>query len=195
MCLQTVTTATADLSAGLIFEQEPSQILDALLPLYLSSTLLRALQVRARFCSKGPTRASGPPPGHQQGVGCMLHALAPCRSTRHAPLMGCRLARTASRPGPEQLCAARAAPAAGPGQVTRGMQPGALASHLCACLMNTSCAQEALASELAARMNAMNSASDNAKELKKQLSLKFNRQRQAMITTQLIEIVAGADAA
>ena len=42
---QTVTTATADLSAGLIFEQEPSQILDALLPLYLSSTLLRALQV------------------------------------------------------------------------------------------------------------------------------------------------------
>ena len=55
--------------------------------------------------------------------------------------------------------------------------------------------QEALASELAARMNAMNSASDNAKELKKQLSLKFNRQRQAMITTQLIEIVSGADAA
>ena len=55
--------------------------------------------------------------------------------------------------------------------------------------------QEALASELAARMNAMNSASDNAKELKKQLSLKFNRQRQAMITTQLIEIISGADAA
>ena len=55
--------------------------------------------------------------------------------------------------------------------------------------------QEALASELAARMNAMNSASDNAKELKKQLSLKFNRQRQASITTQLIEIVAGAEAA
>ena len=55
--------------------------------------------------------------------------------------------------------------------------------------------QEALASELAARMNAMNSASDNAKELKKQLSLKYNRQRQAMITTQLIEIVSGADAA
>ena len=56
-------------------------------------------------------------------------------------------------------------------------------------------AQEALASELAARMNAMNSASDNAKELKKQLSLSFNRQRQAAITTQLIEIVAGAEAA
>ena len=57
------------------------------------------------------------------------------------------------------------------------------------------CTQEALASELAARMNAMNSASDNAKELKKQLSLKFNRQRQAAITTQLIEIIAGAEAA
>ena len=45
--MQTVTLATAELSAGLIFEQEPSQILDALLPLYLSCTLLRSLQVRA----------------------------------------------------------------------------------------------------------------------------------------------------
>ena len=43
--MQTVTLATAELSAGLIFEQEPSQILDALLPLYLSCTLLRSLQV------------------------------------------------------------------------------------------------------------------------------------------------------
>ena len=35
----------ADLDAGLIFEQDPVQILDALLPLYLSATLLRSLQV------------------------------------------------------------------------------------------------------------------------------------------------------
>merc|ERR1719213_569572 len=81
----------------LIFEQEPSQILDALLPLYMNSTVLRSLQ-------------------------------------------------------------------------------------------------ESLASELAARMNAMNSASDNAAALRKTLSLIYNRQRQAAITSQLIEIVSGANA-
>eukprot|EP00889_Picochlorum_renovo_P001925 jgi/Picre1/28955/NNA_004349.t1 len=52
--------------------------------------------------------------------------------------------------------------------------------------------QEALASELAARMNAMNSASDNAGELKKKLNLVYNRKRQAKITTELTEIVSGA---
>merc|ERR1712199_58144 len=51
--------------------------------------------------------------------------------------------------------------------------------------------QESLASELAARMNAMNSASDNAKELKKNLTLLYNRGRQAKITGEIIEIVAG----
>merc|ERR1719265_1125077 len=81
----------------LIFEQEPSQILDALLPLYMNSTVLRSLQ-------------------------------------------------------------------------------------------------ESLASELAARMNAMNSASDNAASLRKTLSLVYNRQRQAAITNQLIEIISGASA-
>jgi F-type H+-transporting ATPase subunit gamma len=40
-----VTTDTSDFDAGLIFEQDPVQILDALLPLYLNSTLLRSLQV------------------------------------------------------------------------------------------------------------------------------------------------------
>merc|ERR1711939_589110 len=88
---------TSKLDSLLIFEQEPSQILDALLPLYMNSTVLRSLQ-------------------------------------------------------------------------------------------------ESLASELAARMNAMNSASDNAAALRKNLSLVYNRQRQAAITSQLIEIVSGANA-
>merc|ERR1711907_493062 len=74
-------TADGELSEMLIFEQEPQQILDAIFPLYMNSTVLRALQ-------------------------------------------------------------------------------------------------ESLASELAARMNAMNSASDNAKELKKNLTLIYNRGRQ-----------------
>merc|ERR1711918_135872 len=88
---------TSQLDSSLIFEQEPSQILDALLPLYMGSTVLRSLQ-------------------------------------------------------------------------------------------------ESLASELAARMNAMNSASDNAAALRKTLSLIYNRQRQAAITSQLIEIISGASA-
>ena len=52
--------------------------------------------------------------------------------------------------------------------------------------------QEALASELAARMNAMNTASDNAAELKRILNLKYNKARQAQITKEILEIVAGA---
>ena len=86
---------TPPLDATLIFEQDPVQIIDALLPLYMNSVLLRALQ-------------------------------------------------------------------------------------------------EALASELAARMNAMNTASDNAAELKKALSLQYNKARQAQITKEILEIVAGA---
>jgi F-type H+-transporting ATPase subunit gamma len=92
-----VTIETPELDPSLIFEQDPVQILDALLPLYMNSCLLRSLQ-------------------------------------------------------------------------------------------------EALASELAARMNAMNSATDNAKELSKVLTSRFNRARQAKITQEISEIVAGASA-
>jgi F-type H+-transporting ATPase subunit gamma len=92
---ETTTTETGGLDESLIFEQDPVQIVDALLPLYMNATLLRSLQ-------------------------------------------------------------------------------------------------EALASELAARMNAMNNASDNAADLKKKLNLVYNRKRQAKITTELTEIVAGA---
>lgn len=90
-----VVTETAEFDASLLFEQDPVQILDALLPLYLNSQVLRSLQ-------------------------------------------------------------------------------------------------ESLASELAARMQAMNNASDNAKELGKKVSGKYQRQRQAKITTELIELTAGA---
>ena len=92
-----VRTKTADFSPILQFEQDPVQILDALLPLYLNSQVLRALQ-------------------------------------------------------------------------------------------------ESLASELAARMSAMSNATDNAIELKKNLSIVYNRERQAKITGEILEIVAGANA-
>jgi len=54
--------------------------------------------------------------------------------------------------------------------------------------------QESVASELAARMSAMQAATDNAKELEKRLSQEMNRARQAKVTQELMEIVAGADA-
>ena len=54
--------------------------------------------------------------------------------------------------------------------------------------------QESVASELAARMSAMQSATDNAKELQGSLEQEMNRARQAKITQELMEIIAGADA-
>ena len=53
---------------------------------------------------------------------------------------------------------------------------------------------ESQAAELAARMNAMESASRNATELMEDLTLKMNKTRQAMITTELNEIVSGSEA-
>jgi len=54
--------------------------------------------------------------------------------------------------------------------------------------------QESVASELAARMQSMQSASDNAGALAKDLSMQYNRARQASVTQELLEIVAGAAA-
>ncbi|GGB12382.1 F0F1 ATP synthase subunit gamma [Macrococcus hajekii] len=53
---------------------------------------------------------------------------------------------------------------------------------------------DAKASEHAARMTAMKNATDNAKELIDDLSLQYNRARQAAITQQITEIVGGAAA-
>ena len=53
---------------------------------------------------------------------------------------------------------------------------------------------ESTASEHGARMTAMRNASDNAGELIDDLTLKMNRARQAEITQEILEVVAGADA-
>ena len=53
--------------------------------------------------------------------------------------------------------------------------------------------QESAASELAARMTAMNNASENASDLIKTLTLSYNKARQSAITQQLLEVVAGAN--
>ncbi len=53
---------------------------------------------------------------------------------------------------------------------------------------------ESNAAEQGARMSAMDNATENAKELISELTLKFNNARQASITKELLEIVSGAEA-
>ncbi|MCS7013949.1 MAG: ATP synthase F1 subunit gamma [Chloroherpetonaceae bacterium] len=53
---------------------------------------------------------------------------------------------------------------------------------------------ESNAAEQAARMTAMDAASNNAKELLRILGITYNRVRQASITKEIIEIISGADA-
>jgi F-type H+-transporting ATPase subunit gamma len=53
---------------------------------------------------------------------------------------------------------------------------------------------EGAASEHGARMTAMDSATSNAGEVIRKLTIQYNRARQAAITTELIEIISGAEA-
>ncbi len=52
---------------------------------------------------------------------------------------------------------------------------------------------DSLAAEHAARMQAMDAATTNAKEMVKTLSIKYNKVRQEAITTELIEIISGVE--
>ena len=54
--------------------------------------------------------------------------------------------------------------------------------------------RDSFASEHGARMTAMHKATDNAKELKNNLTLEYNKARQAAITNEILEIVGGAEA-
>ncbi|MFW6264013.1 MAG: F0F1 ATP synthase subunit gamma [Cyanobacteriota bacterium] len=75
-----------------------------------------------------------------------------------------------------------------PGQILDALLPLYLNNQLLRAL------QESAASELAARMTAMNNASENASELINTLTLSYNKARQASITQQILEVVAGAEA-
>lgn len=75
-----------------------------------------------------------------------------------------------------------------PAQILNALLPLYLNNQLLRAL------QESAASELAARMTAMNNASDNANELVGSLTLVYNKARQAAITQELLEVVGGAEA-
>jgi F-type H+-transporting ATPase subunit gamma len=53
---------------------------------------------------------------------------------------------------------------------------------------------ESIASEHSARMVAMRNATENAEELLDDLTLTYNRARQEAITTEMLDIVGGAEA-
>ena len=72
-----------------------------------------------------------------------------------------------------------------------------LLDHLLPVAVETAVQQalyNSVASEVAARRSAMDSATDNATELIGELTLKYNRERQAAITKELMEIIGGAEA-
>jgi F-type H+-transporting ATPase subunit gamma len=52
---------------------------------------------------------------------------------------------------------------------------------------------DSLAAEHSARMQAMESATNNAKDMVDMLSVKYNKARQEAITTELIEIISGVE--
>jgi F-type H+-transporting ATPase subunit gamma len=66
--------------------------------------------------------------------------------------------------------------------------PKALRIHLHKALLDS------YAAELGARMTAMHQATDNATELIRELTLQYNKARQASITNQLLEVASGAEA-
>jgi F-type H+-transporting ATPase subunit gamma len=81
----------------------------------------------------------------------------------------------------------------------RAFEPdtAALLDHLLPVAVETAVQQalyNSVASEVAARRSAMDSATDNATELIGELTLQYNRERQAAITKELMEIVGGAEA-
>lgn len=73
-------------------------------------------------------------------------------------------------------------------EIVRGLIPKSLKIQFYKALL------ESFASEHGARMTAMDKATENAKELLKELRLMYNRTRQAAITKEILEIVAGAEA-
>jgi F-type H+-transporting ATPase subunit gamma len=75
-----------------------------------------------------------------------------------------------------------------PGQILERLLPRYVEGRVFAAML------DAAASEQAARQRAMKAATDNAEELMKNLSIEANKLRQASITTEIMEIVGGAEA-
>ncbi len=73
-------------------------------------------------------------------------------------------------------------------EIVDDLIPKSLKTQLFKCILDS------IASEHGARMTAMHKATDNAKELNRNLKLDYNKARQAAITNEILEIVGGAAA-
>jgi len=73
-------------------------------------------------------------------------------------------------------------------EIMDAVLPGHLSTQILRMLL------ESVASEMGARMSAMDSATKNANDLISRLTLQYNRARQAAITKELIEIISGMEA-
>jgi F-type H+-transporting ATPase subunit gamma len=74
------------------------------------------------------------------------------------------------------------------GEIINALLPKHLAFQMWRILLESSTSEEG------ARMTAMSNATENAKELIRDLTLSYNKERQASITKELLEIVSGAEA-
>ena len=72
--------------------------------------------------------------------------------------------------------------------ILAALLPRAIAIHIFRAML------ENAASEQGSRMNAMDNATRNAGDMINRLSIQYNRTRQAAITTELVEIISGAEA-
>ncbi|WP_088893989.1 F0F1 ATP synthase subunit gamma [Leptolyngbya ohadii] len=165
---------------------EASQIADELLSLFLSETVDRVELVYTKFVSLVSSRP-------------VVQTLLPL-DAQGLEAQDDEIFRLTTRGGSfaverEKAAASNLAPLPrdmifeqDPVQILDALLPLYLNNQLLRAL------QESAASELAARMTAMNNASDNAKELIKTLTIGYNKARQAAITQEILEVVGGANA-
>ncbi|MBD1860663.1 MULTISPECIES: F0F1 ATP synthase subunit gamma [Trichocoleus] len=165
--------------------QEASEIADEILSLFLSETVDRIELVYTRFVSLISSRP-------------VIQTLLPL-DPQGLETPDDEIFRLTSRGGQFQVersrvsAEARALPRdmifeQDPVQILDALLPLYLNNQLLRAL------QESAASELAARMTAMNNASENASELISGLTLSYNKARQAAITQEILEVVGGAEA-
>ena len=164
---------------------EASQIADELLSLFLSETVDRVELIYTRFVSLISSRP-------------IVQTLLPL-TTQGMEVADDEIFRLITRGGKFQLEREKVAlsKASFPQDMIFEQDPVQILDALLPLYLNNQllrALQESAASELAARMTAMNNASENAAELMGTLTLSYNKARQAAITQEILEVVSGANA-
>lgn len=166
--------------------EEAAEIADVLLSAFLSENVDRVELIYTKFVSLISSRP-------------VVQTLLPL-TTQGLEVMDDEIFRLTTRGGDFQVTREKVAPKPrqpfpkdtifeqDPAQILDALLPLYLNNQLLRAL------QESAASELAARMTAMSNASDNASDLASTLTLSYNKARQAAITQELLEVVAGANA-